>query len=61
MAPMTELVDSLSRLDAEIVNKWNSSVGWTTELIKLDSLSSSDDGVGGCHLVLIWLILDPFT
>ena len=61
MAPMTESVDSLSRLDAEIVNKWNSSVGRMTELMELDSLSSSDDGIGGCHLVLIWLILDPFT
>ena len=61
MAPMTESVDSLSRLDAEIVNKWNSSVGRMTELMELDSLSSSDDGIGGCHLVLIWLILDPLS
>ena len=62
---MTELMDSLSRSDAEIVNKWIPSVGRKTELV--DSLSSSDDRIGGfpqqvgCHLVLIWSILDPLT
>ena len=59
------MVDCLSRLDAEIVNKWIPSVGWITEL--MDSLSSSDDRIGGCpqqvgcHLVLIWSIFDPLT
>ena len=65
VAPMTESVDSLSRSDAEIVNKWIPSVGRRTEL--MDSLSSSNDRIGGfpqqvgCHLVLIWSILDPLT
>ena len=59
------MVDCLSRLDAEIVNKWIPSVGWITEL--MDSLSSSDDRIGGCpqqvgcHLVLSWSFLDPLT
>ena len=38
---MTESVDSLSRSDAEIVNKWIPSAGRMTQL--MDSLSSSDD------------------
>ena len=65
VAPMTESVDSLSRSDAEIANKWIPSEGRMTEL--MDSLSSSDDRIGGCpqqlgcHLVLIWSILDPLT
>ena len=59
------MVDSLSRSDAEIVKKWIPSVGRRTEL--MDSLSSSNDRIGGfpqqvgCHLVLIWSILDPLT
>ena len=59
------MVDSLSRSDAEIVNKSIPSVGRITEL--MGSLSSSDDRIGGfpqqvgCHLVLIWSILDPLT
>ena len=62
---MTESVDSLSRADAEIANKWIPSVALMTELV--DALSSSDDRIGGCpqqlgcHLVLIWSILDPLT
>ena len=61
---MTELEDALSRLDAEIVNKWIPSVGWITEL--MDSLSSSDDRIGGCpqqvgcHLVLYLVNFGPF-
>ena len=65
VAQMTESVVSLSRSNAEIVNKWIPSVGRRTEL--MDSLSSSNDRIGGfpqqvgCHLVLIWSILDPLT
>ena len=44
---MKESVDSLiSRSDAEIVNKWIPSVGRMTQL--MDSLSSSEDRIGGC-------------
>ena len=65
VAPMTELEDALSRSDVEIVNKWIPSVGRMTQL--MDALSSSEDRIGGCpqqvgcHLVLIWSILDPLT
>ena len=65
VAQMTESVDFLSRSNAEIVNKWIPSAALMTEL--MDSLSSSDDRIGGCpqqlgcHLVLIWSILDPLT
>ena len=44
---------------------WIPSEGQMTKL--MDSLSSSDDRIGGCpqqvrcHLVLIWSILDPLT
>ena len=59
---MTELEDALSRLDAEIVNKWIPSVGWITEL--MDSLSSSDDRIGGCPRVnrsdVSWFLFGQF-
>ena len=56
------MVDCLSRLDAEIVNKWIPSVGWITEL--MDSLSSSDDRIGGCPQVnrsdVSWFLFGQF-
>ena len=42
---MKELVDSPSRSDAEIGNKWIPPLGRMTELV--DSPSSSDDRIGG--------------
>ena len=42
---MKELMDSPSRLDAEIANKWIPPAGRMTEL--MDSPSSSDDRIGG--------------
>ena len=55
------MVDSLSRSDAEIVNKSIPSVGRITEL--MGSLSSSDDRICGCPQVrsdVSWFLFGQF-